>query len=422
MKSNESDIGLIKDFLANVWERICGIRDCDIPEFVIRIKKIIFWFAVTAGVALIIFTLGILVHWNWLMFFSVMPLLIMIGLAYWAPIFLVKLLTGATEAAGEIIAHKKAEEVAEQMKKLGLEIKKLVAPLVMTAAVLAFINAYVQLNGFGCVTWTNFLVFTSAVVALALLSKKFKQLPTIVMTASLLVSLTLWYARVSDDPVACALNNKVQQYSLHLQSDNSKYYGIVKEDKTVVYHADLKGGNIAWVAECKGSLPKGALVQVLDQKAKRYDNDLYLHVRLLNQENKLGCWIQLEKIEVAKMKVEPGKYALVKQSSKILWWGNDSWKIYFLSDKPIEISLVPREAVYSFSGIKPGELYISLVNTPSVDTLVPATINTDLFNTALNITLRAAAGKMVILNTRGTTSKEKAKSDDWLRTQQVVRM
>jgi hypothetical protein len=57
---------------------------------------------------------------------------------------------------------------------------------------------------------------------------------------------------------------------------------------------------------------------------------------------------------------------------------------------------------------------------PSVDALVPVAINCELYNVGYaNMTLKAAAGSLVILSTRTATEKEKTVCTDWYLRQQA---
>lgn len=416
--------GLVFDVLENVWERICEIKDCDFPEFAIKMRKIIILLAIVTLVTAIVFTIGFFGHWkNW-MFFSNVGLVAMIMLAAWVPNVLISLFTGIAKGTADLIGNEKANKAAGMADDLGNEVRKLVKPLVMIAAVMAFINAYIQLNGFACQQERIFQILVSVVMALAILGTFIKKprwleiLPITIMIVSIFSSLTFWYAEKSDDPFACVLNNTIQKISLPTQAGNAKYYGVTKNSPEL-YTATLKEGTITEMTpETSTTLTQGKVVQILDRKAKRFDNDLFVKIRLLNTKGTSYtggkvCWTQIENLEIAQMTVKPGKYALVKKSSKILFWGNDSWNIYFLTET-INVSLVPREMMFSFSGIKTGDLYINPVNMPGVDTLVPAAINCELFNTAYaNMTLKAPAGTMVVLSTREATAKEKAVCTDW---------
>jgi hypothetical protein len=308
-KKAVSALEVIKNFIVSLWLSVCEFSEDKAPEILKAAKKIVFWFAVIAGITVIVFTIGLINHWQRVMFFSAIPLIVTILIAYTAPILLVKILHGTVDGIAGLTKNATAKEISEKTKEFTAAVKKLVAPLIIAAGVISFINAYTQITGFECLTWANVFILSSVVIALSILikvfpkNKLFELLPAVIMIFSLLFSLTIWWAQTNTSPIAIALNSKIQQISLNIQSGSAKSYGIVKEDCVTVYKLNEKGDDVE--KDGGTSVKKGDIVQVSDKGAKRFDGDLFLKVKLFNTETKnfhggKTCLIPIEKLEICK--------------------------------------------------------------------------------------------------------------------------
>jgi hypothetical protein len=379
-----------------IWKKLAGIAE-DAKYWTPRLAL---GLAIIAAICLIVEIFGIAFSNVGVMFFSSMILILTLLIGNFGAEVIAKVIGGVGSLTDETSKHSK--ELAEN-------IKKLFNPLVFIALVVAFINAWAQMNGFEVFKAIYLYVIVAVVMVIALAFRK-TRLPIFVMVAITCASATLWYADNSNDPVAAMLQSKidvVKQWmgnnSLGDEANTAKKFGVAKDEIEKSYDVTIVKGKVTDVKEVsaidtvlekeiipiakdsndsietiaseetvpvkriiKSVLLKGEMVQIISNKPVVYDGEKLIQVKLMNRTthrffNGRKTWIQPELLEIGNnVKVISGEgYSVVKSGGG--WWifkKPEIWQVYFQTD--CEISFTTTEFQGKnvlITGFNEGELF-----------------------------------------------------------------
>jgi hypothetical protein len=242
-----------------------------------------------------------------------------------------------------------------------------------------------------------------------------------VVVAFTILSFVLWYAKNGEDRLAYQINSWIE--SIGSLSDGASKMAMATS-KAPLYQKSGEG-----ISKTNKILLTGDVVQVAGRPLN-FKGEKFSQITKANADGSIAngetYYVQpsvLNKdIKVYPNAVEP-KCAVAEKKAK----NGKLFYVSFITDEPVELSLVALGEMYNFSGVKAKELRRSPENAPNagsaIDSLIEAPIGTDLYNLNQTVmTLQAPAGKMVTIATRKPSAYEKAASENWHKEQLAEQM
>jgi hypothetical protein len=406
-----------------VWKKISGIAE-DAKYWA---PQVALGAVIIAAICLIVEIFGIAFEKVGVMFFSSIILILTLLIGNWGAKAIAKIIGGVGSLT---------DETREHSKELAENIKKLFNPLIFIATIVAFVNAWVQMNGFGVFRVIYFYVIVSVVMVLALALKK-SRLSIYVMVFLTCASAFFWYADNSNDQVASMFHSKidvVKQWmgnnSMSDEAKTTKKFGIAKKDIMVGYNVYFSKNKVDSAKEVSNkdtlseidnsnadtskSIPpisvnviinkvllRGEVAQIISNKPIVYDGEKLIQVKLMNRStrnffNGRKIWIQPELLEIGNNIVSGEGYSAVQTGGGV-WPFKKAivWSVYFQTDAPVVIPNCPLET-FTFSGLMQGELKIDDVRYTS-GILTEAAMNVACKNSLPTRTFQCSKGKKLII-------------------------
>lgn len=394
--------------LKNYIQGILVLAQANLVLFQAAAKKWLFQMLGLLFAAILLDILGISFKNAHIVFLGSLVSSVIFILSYWTAVVLNETVIGTAKMI-PVKGKDEAKKRDEAVEKIAVGLNRMSCIFLTTALILSFVSTWSIAFGFssfklGIVEMATMVVITFSVINFY--KRKEAVWPQWII-GTLTVIAAICYFSTLDTAPSRAIAVRLHNLTIGTEKNSdSKATAVIISD-AILYHVDEDGDLVEWTNYPGAKLVIGSVVRI--KETRRFDDELFTKVVIPNANGSYArgtkAYIQTEVLSSSKgLTVYPNatnpQYAISKEKSgSLILGGKEVWKIYFLTNEPIDFESMPGKW-YTLSGINSGELWAMNSRT---DNLQAGKMGNDLkvgvkyHNTTARAILAAPKGTVLII-------------------------